>query len=398
MHYARRKRLTLLLLVFLLIVILSVAGCSQTPQQGEPGGKAPAVITIWHSLQGAEAAALQEQTEELMVDHPEVIVELKYIQESKFAALAYQAEAGGEGPEIFIARWEILDEMWAQGSLAPVASTNTAGVDAASTMFRYGDKYYARPWLTDVPVLYYRTDLIKVPQNLNELIDSKETTVITSTSMSNLSTWWSAGGGKLYNNGRVTMDSATNREFLATMLVWQEKKTLVSTSDAFNTFVNGQAAYYVGWASQAQLLSQRKVPWKSIALTDLTGGTGQPLLGTTLGIANSTVKTTAEMTAAIKIVEDALLTPEVEAVMAQAGRRLPANATYYDLPQAETGVYPAAGKSLNSAWLLEGNSLERLLIPVQEKAWGKALNGQLSAEEALAEAQLQAQKILTDLP
>jgi len=133
-------------------------------------------------------------------------------------------------------------------------------------------------------------------------------------------------------------------------------------------------------------------------LTDLTGGMGQPLLGTTLGIANSTVKTTGEMATAIKIVEDALLTPEVEGAMAQAGRRLPANATYYDLPQAETGVYPSAKKALNSAWRLEGNSLERLLIPVQEKAWGKALGGQLSAEEALAESQLQARKILAGSP
>ena len=80
----------------LLAIFLLVTGCTKTPQAGQPGGPAPAVVEIWHSLQGAEADALQGQIQTITKAHPEVIIKLKYEPEQSFVAFSYQAEAGGE--------------------------------------------------------------------------------------------------------------------------------------------------------------------------------------------------------------------------------------------------------------------------------------------------------------
>lgn len=137
------------------------------------------------------------------------------------------------------------------------------------------------------------------------------------------------------------------------------------------------------------------MPWGCILLSDLLNGQGQSLLGTTLGIANSAIKTNETMRSAIETVEKALLTPEVEGAMLEAGRLLPANMGYYQRPEAQKGVLPQAKLALDRAWALEGNAPEWKLIPLQNSAWSNALAGNVAPLDALVSAQEQAREVLT---
>lgn len=371
-----------------------VAGCTRAPRTGQPGGPAPAVVSVWHSLQGAEADALQGQVQSIMKVHPELIIKLKYVPEQNFVALSYQAEAGGEGPEIFIASSEIIRQLYAQGVLAKTAYADSEAFPATLAGSRFGGVEYALPWLTDVPLLYYRTDTAGVPGNLNDLFSAKGGISIATLDMSMLSTWWNGQGGWLMDATNPTLDDPNNVLFLKQLLTWRRSNVLRVDPEALTAFVDGKTRYLVAGASQAKLLTQQNVPWGSLTLIDLVGGQGQPFLGTTLGIVNSKIKTNEAMMPAIQTVEKALLTPDVEGALSQAGGRLPANKGYYDRPEAQKGVFPQANLALAKAWALEGSAPEWKLIPLQDMAWSNVLAGKVTAEDALASAQEEAIKAL----
>lgn len=378
----------------LLILLALVVGCGRTPQTGQPGGPAPAVVAVWHSLQGAEADALQAQVQNIMKAHADVIIKLKYVPEQNFATFSYQAEAGGEGPEIFIASRDILRQLYGQGALAPAAYTDQDAFPAALANGRLGGKSVMLPWLVDVPLLYFRTDTASVPANLADLFTTKGGISITSPDAATLSAWWNGQGGRLMNAGKPTLDDPSNVTFLQQLVAWRTVKALRVDANALSSFANGQTPYVVAGASQAKGLTQLNVPWGSMPLTDLVAGQGHPLLGTTLGIANSAIKTNAGMTSAIQTVEKALLSPDVEGAVFQAGRLLPANMGYYRRPEAQKGVLPQANEALGKAWALDGNAPEWKLIPLQDSAWSNALAGNAAPQDALTSAQEQAGKVL----
>ncbi|WP_243450254.1 extracellular solute-binding protein [Desulfosporosinus sp. Sb-LF] len=376
-------------------IFLLVTGCASAPQAGQPGGLAPAVVDIWHSLQGSEADALQTQVQTITKAHPEVMIKLNYVPEQTFVAFAYQAEAGGEGPELFIASRENLRQLYAQGALAPTAYSDHEGFPAALANFRFGGKEYALPWLTDVPLLYFRTDTASVPVNLADLFTAKGGLSVVATDFATLSAWWSGQGGRLMNGGNPSLEDPNNLAFLQELSTWKNAKVLRIDASALSAFAGGQTPYLVAGASSAKLLTQQNVPWGSVPLSDLAGGQGQPLLGTTLGIANSQIKTNETMMQAIQTVEKALLTPDVEGAMLQAGRLLPANMGYYRSPEVQKGVFPQANLAFTKAWALEGTAPEWKLIPLQDKAWGDVLAGNATPENALASAQGQAGNTLS---
>lgn len=380
---------------FLSILLLLLVGCSKVPVDGQPGGSAPAVVSVWHSLQGAEADALEAQIQAFAKANAEVIVELKYIPEQNFVTLSFQAEAGGEGPEIFIASREIIRKLYEKGVLAKVAYTDPENFPAAIAGFRFGGTEFALPWLTDVPLLYFRSDTATIPANLGELFSAKGGISIPSSDTATLSALWNGQGGHLMNAGNPVLDNSSNVAFLQQLSTWRETQLLRVDPTALTSFEGGQIPYVIAGASYAKTLTQHNIPWGSMPLTDLMSGQGQPLLGATLGIANSSIKTTTEMTPAIQSVEKALLTPEVEGSMMQAGHLIPANMGYYRLQEAQSGVYLQANAALSKAWVLEGNALEWDLIPLQDDAWEKVLAGNFSPQDALASAQAQAVQVLS---
>lgn len=375
----------------LLIVILGITGCGKDPQQGLPGGAAPAVIEIWHSLQGTEAEALSKQAQRIMDGHPEMIVRLEYLPEDKLANQAYQAQAGGEGPEIFLTSGEVLTTLFHQGALAPVLGSADAFPGLVS-QFHYGEKDYAQPIVTDIPLFYYRTDLAQPPASLADFLTTKGVLALPSLDTKTLTPWWSAQAGKLANNGQPTLTDPANLIFVQQLLAWRDAKLLVVDPNAWLQYVNGQAAYTISWAGQAKGLAQT-IPWGTIPLTQLSGGQGQILTGRTIGIANSSIKSSEALSPMIRLVEEELLNPDAQWALGQAGNRFPASSSFYKRTEAQSGVLQQVGQGLEKAWSLKGASPEWKLIPLQDQAWQKAWNG-IAPESALAEAQAEAVKAL----
>jgi multiple sugar transport system substrate-binding protein len=191
---------------------------------------------------------------------------------------------------------------------------------------------------------------------------------------------------------KPALDQSANTAFLEELLGWRSARVLEISPEAWEQFAEGQAGYTIAWASQAQVWSQRNIPWESIPLADLLGGEGQALCGPTLGIANSAVKTIAPLDTAIQTVEKALLDPQLEETVAQAGNRFPANALYYSSLEEGQSLQVQVGKVLSKAWVLEGDSLESQLFSPLEAAWQAAFAG-MSPQEALTRAQDEAQQL-----
>jgi multiple sugar transport system substrate-binding protein len=376
----------------LLLLFLGITGCGKDPRQGLPGGAAPAVIELWHTLQGAEAEALDKQTQRIMAGHPEVIIRLEYVVENKLADLAYLAQAGGEGPEIFITSEEVLTKLFHLGAISPVMG-NADPFPGLVEPYHFGELSYAQPLVTDIPLFYYRTDMAQPPASLADFLTSKGKLALTAIDTKTLGPWWSSLGGKLVTNGQPVLGDPMNLTFLQQLIVWRDAKLLVVDSTAWLQFVNGQAAYTISWAGQAKSLGQT-IPWGSTLLTNLTGGQGKMLTGRTIALANSSIKSSEKVNPMIRLIEDELLSTDVQWALGQAGNRFPASQSFYKRAEAQSGVLQQVGQGLTKTWPLKGTDPERKLIPLQDRAWQKAWNG-VPPEGALAEAQAQAVKELS---
>lgn len=379
-------------LTLILIFMLGfMTGCNRAPQQGLPGGEAPAVIEIWHTLQGAEADNLNAQFQSIMDQHPEVLIQAKAIPEEQLAELTHQAQAGGEGPEIMIASQETLTKLYAQGALAPVLAEGDAFTGLVSS-YRYGDKVYAQPWLTDLPLFYFRTDLVQPPSSLTNWLETKGVMAISSLNTKLLGSWWTGQSGKLVKGGNPSLDDPANVLFVQQLQSWRDNKLLRVDPNAQTLFANKEAVFMIASASQAPALTQANIPWGSIPLSGLLGGQGQGLAGSTLAIANSSIKTTDTLDPLIKVVEEALLNAEVEGAFAQSGTRFPASVAYYQTPEGQKGVAPQVAESLNKLWPLTGDALEWKLLPLQDAAWQNVWGG-TAPQDALTQAQTEAAKV-----
>lgn len=380
-------------LTLILIFMLGfMTGCNRAPQQGLPGGDAPAVIEIWHTLQGAEADNLNAQFQRIMDQHPEVLIQAKAIPEEQLAELTHQAQAGGEGPEILIASQETLTKLYAQGALAPVLAEGDAFTGLVSS-YRYGDKVFAQPWLTDLPLFYFRTDLVQPPLSLTNWLETKGVMAISSLNTKLLGSWWTGQSGKLVQGGNPSLDDPANGLFVQQLQAWRDNRLLRVDPNAQTLFANKEAVFMIASASQAPALTQANIPWGSIPLSGLLGGQGQGLAGSTLAIANSSIKTTDTLDPLIKDVEEALLNAEVEGAFAQSGTRFPASVAYYQTPEGQKGVAPQVAESLNKLWPLTGDALEWKLLPLLDAAWQNVWGG-TAPQDALTQAQTEAAKIV----
>jgi len=382
-------KLALALTLTVMLAVLT-SGCLRTPRQGEPGGPAPAVVTVWHTLQGAEATALQAQVDGIDKSNPAVLIRLQYVPEQNFATLAYQAEAGGEGPELFLAPREILWQLYAEGAISPVVQYTTDSYPALLEQFRFAGKLYAQPFLVDLPLLYYRTDGGPAPTSLADL--NKGSLVLPQINTRVFAAWWTAQGGKAALRSQPQLNAPENLAFLQQLVIWRDGGIVRVDPNAFNVMAAGGARFTIANASQASVLSQLNIPWNALALNSLSGGQGQVLLTQTLGIANSAIKTVNSMVEPVRLVEEALLSSGVEGALAKAGGRFPAAGGYYQKPEAQQGISLQVSQSLAKVWPLEGDALEWKLLPLLDTAWQSVWNGAQNPVDALNTAQVQAQE------
>ena len=113
----------------------------------------------------------------------------------------------------------------------------------------------------------------------------------------------------------------------------------------------------------------------------------------TIGIANSSIKSTEDLKPLLTLVMNELLSPDAQWAIAQGGKRFPASSSFYSREEAQTGVLRQVGLSLAQAWSLPENSQEKKYITIQDQAWQNVWNG-VDPVEALAQAQEAAQKSL----
>ncbi len=378
-------------LILPLLGLLLITGCSQDPQQGLPGGAAPAVLELWHSLEGAGAEALDERAQYIMGAYPEVILNLEYVAEKDIVEKTYLAQAGGAGPEIFITSGDALKELFHKGALAPLVANGDSFVNITS-QFTYGEKTYATPLATDVSLFYYRTDLAQAPTNLGDLLTTKGVLALNRLDTKSLAPWWLAQGGKLVNNGQPSLDDGANLIFLYQFSMWQEENIFLMASNSWELFINGQAAYTIAPASRAKSLNP-EIPWGSMPLTQLTSGQGNTLAERIIGIANSSIKTTENLSPWIRLVKEELLASEFQWTLAQASNRFPTSSSFYNGEEGQKGILKQVGQSLAQVWSLAGNAPEWKLIPIQDQAWQAVGNGVLP-EDALAQGQQKAKELL----
>jgi len=379
----------------LFLILGSMAGCS-APLQGEPGGEAPVVVSVWYSVEGKDEQELVKQLERINNEHPEIIVNGVKIPETKFVEQVWNYQAGGEGPDIIITKRPIIVALYEKGAVSPVLADNYDAYNSSKAVFTFNNQPFAAPWLIDVPLLYYRKDNVpEPPLSMQALVEKKVAIVAKSFSTAMFGPWWQADGGSFTLSGLPSLDAQANAVFLDKILYLKSQKQLIFDNQALEKFIGGEVNYLVSWASDSTALTKAGMNWGSVSLHSLLGPNGKVLLDKTIGIANSSIKTVPTMEISIRLVQEELLEVDTETSMHKAGGYMPASELYYE--RAPLGSLNAeVASTISNAWYLEGYMPDWKLLSLQDKAWGNIIGGS-KVESELIQIQQSAQEIFEKL-
>jgi len=367
-----------------------LAACQQGPKQGQPGGEAPVVVSVWYSLEGKQEQALLAQFEQINKKR-EVLVKGIKIPAKDFVRKVWALQAGGQGPEIFIAEGDILAALYEQGAISPVLADSSQVYPSLLAGFTYNRQVFALPWLTDVPLLYYRKDIVSAPPvDLNEL-GLRQSIAVSSQDFLLFSPWWKAEGGILCQGKLPALNVKANEDFLLKLQTLKTDGKIREDKQAVALFKSGEATYLLAWTSDSINLNQGQGNWGCVSFSRLFGSQANALLAKTIGIANSSIKTSPALEDAIRLVEEELLQTEVEAAAHKTTGYMPANVNFYY--QAEDGtLIKEAALTIENSWSLEGNALEWKLAPIFRQAW-QNIADRTEISKQLATAQEDALKI-----
>lgn len=381
-----------IILIFILLIISSLSACAQGPEQGKPGGNAPAILSVWYSLEGNEEQELLSQLVRISEDNNEFEVRGKRIPEVDFVDYVWKIQAGGQGPDILIASRPHLFALYEKGGISPVLAEKSKALDSAEELFTFNRELYAAPWLTDVPLLYYRTDKVdSLPTNLNEIWQTKASIAMPSPNTVLLSPWWKAEGGNLSLAGIPQLNSPANLSFIKKLVDLRNEGLLILDNQALSRLIKGDVDYAISWASQSHILEESQVAWDCISLENVLGKNGKALLDKTIGIANSSLKTNPARKGAILVVQEELLKLETQTAISEAGNRIPVSKEYYEAPQNSFRIETA--KTISNSWTPTGNLIEWQFIGIQDVSWRSIITG-ADAEGELEKAQQSALKLL----
>lgn len=378
------------IIICLAILITILGGCLKNPAQGEPHGDAPAVISVWYTLDGVEEQELLRQFEIINEEQAVAIIKGEQIPESGFVDYVWKMQAGGEGPDILIAKRQNIHALYEKGALAPVLAQDYSVFDTAEKAFSFHGQLYAAPWLIDVPLLYYRSDRVeKPPANLDELLLKNTAVALPSLDFALLSSWWKEQGGSLSFNGVPRLNSPANLSFLDKLLYLKSEGLLVFDNFPLERLAGGEVNYALAWASQSNILEKTQVQWDCISLNRLLGNNAGSLLDNIVGIANSSIKTTPYQENAIRLVQEKLLQTKTEEALFRAGYLLPASTEYYEQQDSRTGLKIETANAIRNAWSLAGSSHDWKFADFLVKSWRNIAEG-ADPEEELAAAQQKA--------
>ncbi len=376
-----------------MISLMAISGCLQAPTQGKPGGDAPAVISVWYTLEGKSEEELLKQFKRINTEHPEVLVKGEKIPEAKIVDTIWNLQAGGEGPEIIIASRPTLFSLYEKGTISPLLADIDLTYPGAKAVFTFNQQPFAGPWLADIPMLYYRKDKVTVPPiSINEILEKKNAIATRSVDTALLSPWWQAEGGSLIADGTPTIDSPANSAFLGKLRYLRSEGLLITEGDALGKFSRGEVNYLISWVSDKSALERSGIDLGCLALCPLLGSNGKVLLDRTIGIANTSIKTVPALEQSIRLVEQELLKVETQQDMSKAKGNIPLNRSYYE--EAKSGSFEAqVGLTLGNALSMEGYYLDWKLLGIQNKSWNTIIKG-AKLEEELAKGQQSALEIV----
>lgn len=373
------------LLICLLFIISTLTGCFQGSALGKPKEDAAAVISVWYSLQGKEEQELLKQLKRISIENNEVVVKGEKIAESTFVDYVWKMQAGGLGPDILIASRKSIVDLYEEGAISPVLAETDQPYASAEALFTFNQERYAAPWLTDVPLLYYRIDEYdEAPKDLNEILAKRSAIATSSLNTALLGPWWKAEGGILSSAGLPRIDFSINHSFIERMLYLTGQGLLIHDNQALQRLARGEVNYAIAWASQRHVLDKAKVNWDCRSLETVLGKNGKALLDKTIGIANSSIKTIPGRESAILIVQEELLKTEVQTAMFETGYRIPVSQEYYTtLPST---FNRETAKTIDNAWILAGDLIDWYYIAIQDVSWRNIFAG-ADVEDELEKAQ-----------
>jgi multiple sugar transport system substrate-binding protein len=376
-------------------------------------GPAPDVLTFSGSVLGAEGAIVRRQVERFAALHPELPVEVRVTPDSADARhQLYVQWLNAWSPQPDVLQLDVIwtPEFAAAGWILPLDrfAPDTADVfPAALTANRWQGRLFAMPWLVDVGMLYWRTDLLAAaPSTFDDLAASVRTQRDRG-AVSQGFVWQGAryeglvcvfleylsafGGQILDDRGAVVVDSSDAIRALTYMhqsiaegvvpravLTWQEEQTRFA-------FQNGNALFLRNWPYAASLMNEEAaVVRKRFAVAPMPGAGGRRAAA--LGGAQLAINARSQHPESAWLLIEYLTAPAQLLERAQATGQFPARRGLYENDQLANALpVPPA-----DARVIIDRAIPRPVTPVYTELSGelqihlhRALTDQERPDEAL---------------
>ncbi len=391
---------------WLLLTVVGLSACAP----------APAVLTFSGSVLGTEGAIVRRQIDRFARLNPELPVEVRVTPDSADARhQLYVQWLNAWVPEPDVLQ---LDTIWtpefaAAGWILPLDRFNPDTTDffpAAVAANQWDGRLFAIPWLVDVGMLYWRTDLLDAPPATLAELDAAARAHLATGAVTQGLLWQGAryeglvcvflehlsafGGRILDERGQVVVDSPEAVRALTFMrqsiadgvvprsvLTWQEEQTRFA-------FQNSGALFMRNWPYAASLLNDDESAVAGrFAVAPMPRAEGRE--AATLGGAQLAINARSRHPEAAWRLVQYLTAPEQLIERAQAAGQFPARPSLYDDGSLTDAlpVPPAEARRIIDA------AVPRPVTPVYAELSGelqvylhRALTDQERPDEALARA------------
>jgi multiple sugar transport system substrate-binding protein len=374
----------------------------------------PDTLTFSGSVLGAEGAIVRRQIDRFAKLHPDLPVDVRVTPDSADARhQLYVQWLNSWSPQPDVLQLDVIwtPEFAAAGWILPLDRFGPDTTDffpATLAANRWQGQLFAMPWLVDVGMLYWRSDLLATaPATFDDLSASVRDQLGRGT-VSEGFVWQGAryeglvcvfleyltafGGQILDDRGAVVVDSAEAVRALTFMrqsieggviprsvLTWQEEQTRFA-------FQNGNALFLRNWPYAASLMNQQDaVVRKRFAVAPMPSAGGRP--GAALGGAQLAINARSRHAAAAWRLIDYLTAPAQLIERAQVTGQFPARPSLY----AGGMLADALGVPPDAARRIIDRAIPRPVTPVYTELSGelqvhlhRALTDQERPDEALA--------------
>ncbi|MBN1680536.1 MAG: extracellular solute-binding protein [Anaerolineae bacterium] len=278
------------ILFCLVLLALLLAGCAEDSDKPDQSAVAdqtavaptvtPDVLVIWHTYTGPEQAALEQIRTDFEVAHPDIDVQVNYVEAATFQDEYRNAVLGGAGPDLIFAPSEWLSLFAAEGIIVSfdnvlLEQLHDVMPEPVAQAALVDDTPYGIAFSADFTTLYYnRTLLPKQPETFSELIFFAEKAGLTIPP-----TFRATSGFYLFYDTQLMDSSGASllrpskvELYLATVKAFAEYPGIVFSSDR-QVFLQGQSSMLV--ASSADYAALRDGLGDSLGVARLPERDGQ---------------------------------------------------------------------------------------------------------------------------